>query len=639
MDIDADDVKSDDKRCIRCNKNMRKIPKAHQKVIDTEALADEVTTWLRDNYSVGDLVYREARIDSVLCKNCHSQLRLHQSNKRFKLEEQKVDENPTEHESSSSTQTSTSDTTIESSQSSLNDPSVKFLAKPEIEEVIELPLKRTVSTHSYCCLCRSNDKLVVVPYPARLQVYSRLQIVIPKGKFLNINNFIQSLNVNVILYLIGNRCCSKHFINKRFYEDDLKLVRVHSLYTSIEVSDLTELLKNLSVRVDRDLFDRVSDYTIDEKRLFVFTGLNWEQLIELREMLSSMRNSDSRDITQALVVFLLKLRSGNSNKMIASILGIEYSQRISDYVDSVIRSFKADILPIYFGLHAVPRETLIRDHTTAIAKKLHNLNDDQLLLIADGTYLRHQKSSNNEYQRKSYSGQKKCHLAKPFTICMPDGYIVDVLGPFHGIVNDAQILKHLLQMDNEFNDLIQANDVFVLDRGFRDVVSSLKEKGFKVLMPSLKGQRNQLTAEESNHSRKVTIVRWAVEAVHGVIGQKNKLLHNQLDNKLLPNAQVLCKIACFMNNTFGKRFHSHVDISEEIVERIQQSPEKNTLAEEVEAERWGRRKTKFKNITSTDLEDFPEMTERDLKIFFTGSYQLKQAVSYLAETLDSNGMQ
>ena len=35
--------------------------------------------------------------------------------------------------------------------------------------------------------------------------------------------------------------------------------------------------------------------------------------------------------------------------------------------------------------------------------------------------------------------------------------------------------------------------------------------------------------------------------------------------------------------------------------------------------------------------DFPEVTEQDLKILFTGSYQLSQAVSYLAEMVDKDG--
>lgn len=62
----------------------------------------------------------------------------------------------------------------------------------------------------------------------------------------------------------------------------------------------------------------------------------------------------------------------------------------------------------------------------------------------------------------------------------------------------------------------------------------------------------------------------------------------------------------------------------------------NTLAEEVETKHWNRRKIPFKSMNSSDIMDFPEMTINDLEILFTGTYQLSQAVSYLAELMDDD---
>lgn len=59
----------------------------------------------------------------------------------------------------------------------------------------------------------------------------------------------------------------------------------------------------------------------------------------------------------------------------------------------------------------------------------------------------------------------------------------------------------------------------------------------------------------------------------------------------------------------------------------------NTLGEEIEAKRWNRVQRPCFRVTSDSLEDFPEKTERDLKIFFTGTYQLAEWVSNLAELL------
>ena len=66
---------------------------------------------------------------------------------------------------------------------------------------------------------------------------------------------------------------------------------------------------------------------------------------------------------------------------------------------------------------------------------------------------------------------------------------------------------------------------------------------------------------------------------------------------------------------------------------LKEAPE-NSLAKEVEEKRWGRRKIPFRQMSSTDLIDFPQITEKGLKILFTGLYQLSQAVSYLAEIMD-----
>ena len=185
--------------------------------------------------------------------------------------------------------------------------------------------------------------------------------------------------------------------------------------------------------------------------------------------------------------------------------------------------------------------------------------------------------------------------------------------------------------------LLKNGDVFVLDRGFRDVKNELESDGYKVLMPAFKGKQKQLSTEQSNESRLVTKIRWPVESVHGVLGKKYNLLHNQLDNKLIPKVGSLCKVASYLNNTFGKRLNSDQDIVQEVVDQINSRKDvENTLANEIDDNKWNRKTLPFKQITSDDLLDFPEMSEKELKIFFTGTYQLSQAISYLAEMLDEN---
>lgn len=94
-------------------------------------------------------------------------------------------------------------------------------------------------------------------------------------------------------------------------------------------------------------------------------------------------------------------------------------------------------------------------------------------MIYDGTYIRHGKSANSSYQRKSYSGQKKQHLIKPFTICTTTGYVVEILGPYTANLNDARIMELALEDSAGLGGFLTRGDVCFVDRGFRDVVKTL----------------------------------------------------------------------------------------------------------------------------------------------------------------------
>lgn len=79
------------------------------------------------------------------------------------------------------------------------------------------------------------------------------------------------------------------------------------------------------------------------------------------------------------------------------------------------------------------------------------MKEDQLVIICDGTYIRLQKRANNEYQRKSYSGQKKVPLCKPFTICTTNGFVIDMLGSYTANMNNADNMKIVLSDPNGLN--------------------------------------------------------------------------------------------------------------------------------------------------------------------------------------------
>lgn len=133
---------------------------------------------------------------------------------------------------------------------------------------------------------------------------------------------------------------------------------------------------------------------MSEDQLKTLTGLSWKNILNLRALFTSMRDTSTRSVIQALIIFLFKLKTGNSNQTIASIFGLPYEQQVSEFFTQIITGFEKDILPYYFGCNTVSRQQLIAN-TCDTAKKLLNIGENQLVLIVDGTYIRHQKSKNN----------------------------------------------------------------------------------------------------------------------------------------------------------------------------------------------------------------------------------------------------
>ena len=155
-------------------------------------------------------------------------------------------------------------------------------------------------------------------------------------------------------------------------------------------------------------------------------------------------------------------------------------------------------------------------HATIYAKTFFGAN--RVISIWDGTYFYIQKSEDYEMARKTYSGHKSRQLIKFMSIVLPDGYVLDTIGPFmsDGKNNDAGMTQYIIDFCNTFIEWLQEEDVTVLDRGFRDVIGALENIGIDCKMPAyLSKGLFQHPTKEANQSRLVTKVRWVVEAYHG----------------------------------------------------------------------------------------------------------------------------
>ncbi|KAH9636341.1 hypothetical protein HF086_003641, partial [Spodoptera exigua] len=131
--------------------------------------------------------------------------------------------------------------------------------------------------------------------------------------------------------------------------------------------------------------------------------------------------------------------------------------------------------------------------------------------------------------KKTYSLHKYDNLVKPFVIVSCDGHIIDVVGPYAATQTDAEIINHLfIDEESQYRQLFQPNDIFILDRGFRDAIPHLQSIGYQIHKPeSLDPGETQLNTEQANKTRKVTLCRWVVEVVNGRFKRDFKLFRQR----------------------------------------------------------------------------------------------------------------
>ena len=93
-----------------------------------------------------------------------------------------------------------------------------------------------------------------------------------------------------------------------------------------------------------------------------------------------------------------------------------------------------------------------------------------------------------------------------------DSSLFDIIGEYSLPEKELEVFTRLKwEQLNSLNDMLISLRNSQSRSAIRDVKEKLKEQNFKVLMTALKGKRKQLSADESNESRFVTNIRWAVE--------------------------------------------------------------------------------------------------------------------------------
>jgi hypothetical protein len=333
------------------------------------------------------------------------------------------------------------------------------------QDTLKINMQKSYSSHKKCFVCRSDkNKLKLITNEAAL-------------------NFLAKTDIYVVN---GSRCCHSHLDEKGFLNNDaIKLIKPIVGDVVFDENSIKDLIKSFQNSKSKNQFytqfESSSPLEDDSLKLI---GFSKDEFLYIVDYLNNTKESIKRTKQQALFIYLFWLRHGLSMETIATLFDISF-QDVSRYcfqIRSGLKSFVEDNL----GVKRYSRDDWLA-HNTEMVSKLFIEKENQLILIADGTYCYCEKSSNNSFQRMTYSGQKKRHLVKPFVVCVADGTIVDIYGFYAATANDATIMEDVLSRDNFLRELLQPEDILIADRGFRDCQKTMKEKyNINVILPTCK---------------------------------------------------------------------------------------------------------------------------------------------------------
>ena len=487
-------------------------------------------------------------------------------------------------------------------------------------------LKYASSSHRKCSLCLEyNDNCINIPKSVRHSLIIECSLWCPPDA----------------------RVCSEHLIGS-FLHPDTKInmhsripleSKLNESISPVVINDLLEIVHEVS---KHETSPKLKFETLSDSDCHAWTGWTLVQFQNMYDMCESDLVSGSSDSSRAidlLLYFWAKLKTNLSWNQMTMLTNLSQAT-LSRYFHTIADILNTIVVPKYLGTNHISRHDAIT-HNTVFTKAFYG---DQVTLILDGTYIYLNKCSDHQFQRASYGGQKKRNYLKFMSVVLPDGYVLDTIGPYHGNVNDATITRLIMEKIEILKSWLEANDNMIVDRGFRDALDLLAKLGYDARMPSfLPTGKSQLDSSTANSDRCCTKTRWIVESYHGRL-KKWMLFKEQLtSNYFVEVIGKLVRIVTACLNAFrGPIYVSDPDREERDTKMAQRMlsllKKDNVLAKRVaEDPNMSRRaRSEWQKLEASDI-SFPHVDLEYLETITCGTYQIKQSPGYIAEHQKNDG--
>lgn len=478
----------------------------------------------------------------------------------------------------------------------------------------------TQTRSSTCLICNIDEDLRRLSVECRAHVFILKDIYIPE----NVKSCAHHLDEQG--YILQPLVIGLRYINRPY------VIRGEILQSFLQ--GVRHVAKNLTRIYDEN--------SLSDSEFEYLYPVNKQQFSELFTYFDRVRQEDYyRYVSKKdLLMFLCKMRHGLSDDFVRVMFGYSSRQAVSLAFTLVRKSLMQRFVPTNIGFNAITRESYIERHVTDFANVLYNPEPQipRAITFIDGTYSYIQKSSNFRVLRQSYCVHKGRHLLKPILIVAPDGYIIDIQGPYFSDSknNDAAILQNELELDgNIMRRWFQENDIVVVDRGYRDAAEILGHLGIVHKMPALMlPNQHQLSTEDANDSRLITKSRWIVESRNGHIKSMFKFLQQNIQIQHLSHLSDFYRIAGAIINRYRPPILMEGADAQLAQRLLEKASEPNVVQALVEVENLNTRNAqRWVRLDAEQLQDFPILTLDFIKTLTIGVYQVKLAPSYVQDKL------